>query len=93
MRSLSSSPLQTPRTSPPTRFATIPSRGKQGTEFFFASNLPSDTGMAFVLVSHLDPHHKSILPELLSKHTTLEVLQAQNEVKVEPNNSLRNRSQ
>jgi len=51
----------------------------------FLSNLPSDTGMAFVLVSHLDPHHKSILPELLSKHTTLEVLQARSNVKVEPN--------
>jgi len=51
----------------------------------FLSNLPSDTGMAFVLVSHLDPHHKSVLAELLSKHTPLDVLQAQNGAKVEPN--------
>jgi two-component system CheB/CheR fusion protein len=30
-------------------------------------HLPVDTGMAFVLVSHLDPTHKSILTELLAR--------------------------
>src|SRR5947199_171801 len=34
-------------------------------------NLPTDTGMAFVLVSHLDPTHKSILTELLARRTKL----------------------
>jgi two-component system CheB/CheR fusion protein len=29
--------------------------------------------MAFVVVSHLDPSHSSILPELLQKHTQLKV--------------------
>ena len=29
--------------------------------------LPVDTGMAFVLVQHLDPTHESILAELLSR--------------------------
>ena len=29
--------------------------------------LPVSTGMAFVLVMHLDPKHESILPELLAK--------------------------
>jgi two-component system CheB/CheR fusion protein len=28
--------------------------------------LPTDIGMAYVLVQHLDPHHESILDELLS---------------------------
>jgi two-component system, chemotaxis family, CheB/CheR fusion protein len=51
----------------------------------FLLNLPADTGMAFVLVSHLDPHHKSILAELLSRQTPLQVLQAQNGTKVAPN--------
>ena len=32
-------------------------------EFF--EFLPANTGMAFVLVQHLDPHHKSMLTELL----------------------------
>ena len=31
--------------------------------------LPTDTGMAYVLVQHLDPHHESILAELLSEAT------------------------
>jgi two-component system, chemotaxis family, CheB/CheR fusion protein len=31
----------------------------------FLRHTPSDTGMAFVLVQHLDPHHKSLMVELL----------------------------
>jgi two-component system CheB/CheR fusion protein len=30
-------------------------------------NLPTNTGMAFVIVQHLDPKHQSFLTELLSK--------------------------
>ncbi len=33
------------------------------------------TGLAFVVVQHLDPHHESMLAELLDRHTTLDVLQ------------------
>src|SRR5262247_680707 len=36
-------------------------------------HLPTDTGMAFVLVQHLDPAHESILTELLSKATPMPV--------------------
>src|SRR5258708_11366888 len=36
-------------------------------------HLRVDTGMAFVLVSHLDPTHKSILTELLARRTKLPV--------------------
>ena len=39
--------------------------------------LPDDTGMAFVLVQHLDPHHESILAELLTKCTSLPVRQVE----------------
>src|SRR5262245_16316170 len=35
--------------------------------------LPVSTGMAFVLVTHLDPRHESILPDLLAKATPLPV--------------------
>jgi len=31
--------------------------------------LPADTGMAFIIVQHLDPTHPSMLPELLATHT------------------------
>jgi len=51
------------------------------------SSLPTDTdlGMAFVLVQHLDPDHKSLLTELLGRHTTMDVHEVQDGVRVEPN--------
>jgi two-component system, chemotaxis family, CheB/CheR fusion protein len=49
-------------------------------------NLPSDTGMAFVLVQHLDPHHASILAELLANYTRMPVLQVHGDVPVKPDN-------
>jgi two-component system CheB/CheR fusion protein len=48
-------------------------------------HLPANTGMAFVLVQHLDPKHQSILTELLSKHTEMRVVEVKNGMKVEPN--------
>jgi two-component system CheB/CheR fusion protein len=38
--------------------------------------LPTPTGMAFILVQHLDPTHKSLLVNLLAAHTALAVVQA-----------------
>lgn len=35
------------------------------------------TGMAFVIVQHLDPNHESMLAQLLDRHTSLEVLQCE----------------
>ena len=48
-------------------------------------HLPSDTGMAFVLVSHLSPHHASALTELLGSHTTMPVVEAMHGATVAPN--------
>ena len=49
------------------------------------SNLPTDTGMAFVLIQHLDPEHHSMLTELLSKKTAMRVKEVTNGMSVEPN--------
>jgi two-component system CheB/CheR fusion protein len=49
------------------------------------SNLPSDTGMAFVLVQHLAPSHVSILSELLARITAMPVNEATDGMVVEPN--------
>ena len=43
----------------------------------FFTAMPPQSGMAFVLVQHLDPDHKSLLVELLSKHTAMPVVQAE----------------
>ena len=42
----------------------------------FFSAMPPDSGMAFVLVPHLDPAHRSLMVELLSRHTTMAVCEA-----------------
>ena len=46
--------------------------------------LPVLTGMAFILVQHLDPTHESMLVDLLTKHTVLTVVQAMDGMPVEP---------
>jgi two-component system, chemotaxis family, CheB/CheR fusion protein len=38
-------------------------------------HLPIDTGMAFVLIQHLDPTHESLLTELLARTTTMPVIE------------------
>jgi chemotaxis response regulator CheB len=55
--------------------------GLEAFEQFF-SHMPPDSGMAFVLVQHLAPDYKSLLPELLAKHTRMPVLQVKDEVRV-----------
>lgn len=48
-------------------------------------DLPPDTGMAFVLVQHLDPLHESALTALLSRATPMVVSETLDEMAVEPN--------
>ena len=52
-------------------------------EFF--DNISSETGMAFVIIQHLSPTFKSLMNELLSKHTTMRIVTAQNGMKMNPN--------
>ena len=47
--------------------------------------LPVDTGMAFVLIQHLAPDHKSLLTEILAKKTKMPVSEVVDGVIVEPN--------
>ncbi len=47
--------------------------------------LPPDIGMAFVLVQHLDPNHASVLTELLSRTTSLPVLEIRSGLRVKAN--------
>ncbi|QNA86675.1 PAS domain-containing protein [Sphingomonas sp. So64.6b] len=51
----------------------------------FFANTPADTGMAFVLVQHLSPDHKSMLAELLGRTTTMGVIEAADDTEVKPN--------
>jgi two-component system, chemotaxis family, CheB/CheR fusion protein len=47
--------------------------------------IPENSGMAYVLVQHLDPNHESLLPDLLQKVTDIPVLEIANDMRVEPN--------
>ncbi len=51
----------------------------------FFESMPSDTGMAFVLIQHLDPTHESLMVDLLSRHTKMRVVQVEDRMQVEPN--------
>ena len=46
--------------------------GLDALERFFAA-LPADTGAAFVVIQHLSPDHKSMMDNLLARHTTMPV--------------------
>jgi two-component system CheB/CheR fusion protein len=58
--------------------------GQEALEKFFA-HMPLDSGLALVVVQHLDPTHKSILGELLQRYTALKVWQVLDGMRVEPN--------
>ena len=47
--------------------------------------LPPDTGLAFVIIQHLDPKHKSLLSNLLARSTRMPVRQVKNGMPMEPN--------
>ena len=50
----------------------------------FLKNVPVDSGMAFVIVQHLDPTHKGILAELLQRVTPMKVSQIKDRTRVQP---------
>jgi two-component system, chemotaxis family, CheB/CheR fusion protein len=52
----------------------------------FLTNVPEDSGYAYVLVQHLDPNHESMLAELLSRRTSMPVRQIADGMVIEPNN-------
>lgn len=58
--------------------------GLEALEQFF-SNTPIDSGMAFVVIQHLNPTHKDIMPEILQRITLMKVYQATDNLKVEKN--------
>ena len=51
----------------------------------FFEYMPSDSGMAFVVVQHLERHHPSLLAELLARHTKMPVKQVQSGTLPQPN--------
>lgn len=57
--------------------------GLEALEQFF-ENMPADTGMAFVVIQHLDPKRSGMMPELLQRITKMKVMQATDRLRVKP---------
>ncbi|HZR17515.1 MAG TPA: chemotaxis protein CheB [Verrucomicrobiae bacterium] len=51
----------------------------------FLEQMPADSGMAIVLIQHLDPSHESLMPELLAKHTSMPVKVVEDGQCIRPN--------
>lgn len=48
-------------------------------------NMPDNTNFAFVIIQHLSPDHKSLMGELLAKHTTMKIVEAQENMRLQTN--------
>ncbi len=48
-------------------------------------SMPEDTNFSFVIVQHLSPDHKSLMGELLAKHTRMKIMEAEDGMRVIPN--------
>ena len=57
--------------------------GLEAFELFF-NKMPRDSGMAFIVISHLDPTHVSLLPEILQKKTQMKILLIKDVMEVLP---------
>ena len=51
----------------------------------FLEHVAPESGMAFVIVQHLDPTHKGLMPELLQRVTGMRVVQVSNRTRIRPN--------
>ncbi|MGV3508272.1 MAG: CheR family methyltransferase, partial [Sphingobacteriaceae bacterium] len=55
----------------------------QAFEKFFL-HMPTNSGMAFIIIMHLDPNHKGKVHELIQNFTTMPVVEAEDGLLVEP---------
>ena len=89
----SDSPATNPESTPPAKESLSPafpivgvgaSAGGLETLEQFLRHVPEKSGLAFVIVQHLDPTHKGLLPELLQRATAMPVQQVKDRMRVEP---------
>lgn len=57
--------------------------GLEALETFFA-HIPADTGMAFVVIQHLTPDFKSLMDELLARHTAMPIHKVEQDMAIAP---------
>ena len=59
--------------------------GLEAIESFF-DHLPDRTGAAYIVIQHLSPDFKSLMDQLLARHTSMQIHRAEDGMKVEPDN-------
>ncbi len=57
--------------------------GLEALQQFFGC-MPPNSGLSFVVVQHLSPDYKSLMADILGKHTEMAVCQAENHMAIEP---------
>ncbi|MEW4561471.1 chemotaxis protein CheB [Bremerella sp. JC770] len=58
--------------------------GLESLELFF-DHMPTDSGMAFVVVQHLSPDFESLMDQLLARHTKIQIHRVEDGIRVRPN--------
>jgi len=56
--------------------------GLEAIQLFFGHSRPG-TGLAFVIIQHLSPDYKSLMPEILSRETSMKIVRVDDEVEIE----------
>ena len=51
----------------------------------FLANVPQESGIAYVVIQHLDPTQKAMLPELLQRATSIPVTEITHQAELRPN--------
>ena len=72
------------RPGPPVAGIGASAGGLEAFKKFFTA-MPPDSGIAFVLIPHLDPTHESLMVELLARHTPMPVVEVREGMPVEAN--------
>jgi two-component system CheB/CheR fusion protein len=83
--SLSANPSETPELKPSHIVGIGASAGGLSALEQFFANMPVDTGMAFVVIQHLSPDFKSLMDDLLSRHTSMQIHRVSNGIELQPN--------
>jgi two-component system, chemotaxis family, CheB/CheR fusion protein len=83
-RQITSAPFKEMRTAFPIVGLGASAGGLEALELFL-KNVPPASGLAYVVVQHLDPTHKGILVELLQRCTSMPVVQIKDRMPLQPN--------
>ena len=76
-------PAEGPRQTPMVIGIGASAGGLEALQQFFGY-MPPNSGLSFVVVQHLSPDYKSLMADILGKHTEMSVYQAENHMAMEP---------